>query len=96
MDFSDGCYSYFCAWFYIHLVKLRFEEYISYNIQLCYLTSQTVTLPEYTGSEDLSALQPLKFASKGLYVAVTNMLEHLSEMIHLEESSSLRSSLRRV
>ena len=96
MDFSDDYHSDICAWFYIHLVKLRFEEYISYNIQLCYLTSQTVTLPEYTGSEDLSALRPSKFASKGLYVAATNMLEHLSETFCLEESSSLRSSLRRV
>ena len=96
MDFSDDYHTDICARFNFNLVKLQFEEYISDNIQLCYLTSQTVTLPEYTGSEDLSALRPLKFASKGLYVAATNMLEHLSETFCLEESSSLRSSLRRV
>ena len=77
-------------------LRFNFEAYLCFLIQLCYLTSQTVTLPEYTGSEDLSALRPSEFASKGLYVAVTNMLEHLSETICLEESSSLRSSLRRV
>ena len=87
MGFCDDYYLHLRSWFDFLLVKLHFEAYLCFYIQLCYLASQTVSrLRKLVLRPCRALLSPKQDASKGLYVSMTNMLEHLSEMINLEKA----------
>ena len=61
-----------------------FEAYLCFRIQLCYLASQTVShLRKLVLRPCRALLSSKQIASEGLYVSMTNMLEHLSEMVNL-------------